>query len=129
MKEYRFLEPHYQANVCVLVGGTPADVRKLLERRHGKNFKMYSQGEEVDDDNRDSDDAFQFTVHEKEEIFYIWLDRVDLELLYHEIFHLTFDVLVSRGIAYDSSCEEAFAYWGAKVFIKFAKKLKLVKKI
>ena len=66
----------------------------------------------------DDTDGLQFHVNGSAgigEAFYIWVHEPSKKLLDHEILHLMFDILHTRGIAYADECEDAFCYLGAKL--------------
>lgn len=128
LKEHKIKDPIYQSSVSLLVGGNEAELYKFLRRRHGEGVKITNKesGENAEascDPRSASTDGIQFHVNEDREHFYAWIQHEDIDALFHEVMHLTFDVLTCRGIQYDDSCEDAFCYWGAAVFAQAYQKI------
>lgn len=124
MREITAKDPIYQADIVCLVGGSEKDVDAYLTKKHGTGYAMYNKDNEcsepLDDDNND---GLQFHVNGADKTFYVWISRPDMGLLYHEVMHLVFDVLVDRGIAYADECEDAFCYWGGDIFQQLARQI------
>ena len=127
IKEVRFSEPMYQADISYLVGGEVQDLIDFIKSRHG-DAQMYSFGEKFDwTDDADTTNAYQFHVAAplgKGEVFYVWVEEKTPYLIFHETFHLVGDILYNRGIKYCMESEEAFAYLGGWIFQEAFKLLK-----
>lgn len=127
MKRINIYDPHYDAYITYLIGGTVDNMIKFIKRKH-KDSPLYSWGTPfVFGDDADTTNAYQFHVnapHGKGEIFYVWIHELNANLLFHETFHLTGDILYTRGIPYTYSSEEAYAYLGGSVFEKIFRALK-----
>lgn len=124
MRAYDLIDPIYQAPIRILVGGNEYDVRKYIESMHGYHTKIFNKGVETDNEFGDlANDGLEFNVGGPEECFYVWIARKEIGLLHHEIGHLVFDVLATRGITYCDESEEAFTYWGAQIFEQAHRKL------
>lgn len=127
LKEIKIKDPMYQSSISYLVGGSEADLYKFLRRRHGKGVKLCnkeaSEVEAMREPDSASTDGMQFHVNEEEEYFYVWVQRKDIGLVFHETMHLAFDVLSCRGIEYADECEDAFCYWGAAVYAEAHRKI------
>lgn len=119
IKEVRFLEPLYRADISYLIGGDVPQLIKFIAERH-KDAKMYSFSERFEwTEDADTTDAYQFHVVGplgKGEVFYVWMSELSPYLLYHETFHLIGDIMNNRGIKYSMESEEAFAYLGGWIF-------------
>jgi len=119
MKELRFTEPLYQADISYLVGGDVPELISFIKDRHGSAQK-YSFGEKFDwTDDADTTNAYQFHVTAplgKGETFYVWVHEKTMYLIAHETFHLTGDILYNRGMKYCMESEEAFAYLHGWIF-------------
>jgi hypothetical protein len=108
MKEVQVFEEMYRADISLIVGGTIPELQSLIESRH-------DDAPQLDDDT----DGYQFECRSKggqNERFYIYIEKMDPYLLYHEIMHLVFSIMKHRGITYSSGSEEAFAYLGGRIF-------------
>lgn len=127
IKEIRFTEPMYQADISYLVGGDVPALMNFIKDRHG-NAQKYSFGDKFDwSEDADTTNAYQFHVQAplgKGEIFYVWMEDKTPYLLFHETFHLVGDILHNRGIKYCMESEEAFAYLGGWIFQEVFKLLK-----
>lgn len=123
LKEIRFYEPMYQANICYLIGGTADDLIKYIKNKHG-NDKMYSWDKEFSwGEDANTTDAYQFHINAllgQGETFYIWVHKPTASLIFHETYHLIGDILHTRGIEYSYSSEESYAYLGGWIFSKFS---------
>ena len=119
MKEYRFTEQMYQADISYLVGGDVPKLISFINDRH-KGAQMYSFNEKFNwSEDADTTNAYQFHIPAplgKGEVFYVWVNEKTPYLLFHETFHLTGDILHNRGIKYCMESEEAFAYLGGYIF-------------
>jgi len=119
MKEYRFTEQMYQADISYLVGGDVPKLISFINDRH-KGAQMYSFNEKFDwSEDADTTNAYQFHIPAplgKGETFYVWVNEKTPYLLAHETFHLTGDILYNRGIKYCMESEEAFAYLHGYIF-------------
>ena len=114
----------YDVDIRCLIGGTVADLRNFIQRRHGTT-KHWS-GSTEEDDFDDSTDGYQFhfkSTLAKDEIFYLWVHNTDENKLFHEVFHLVFTVLSERGATYCEEAEELYAYFGAYIYGKIKEKL------
>lgn len=126
MREIHIDDPIYNADISVLVGGKETDIQKLIDKRHGPGAPILNKRNASENNFIDgSCEGMQFHVEQGDPVFYVWLQAPSARVLWHEIFHLTFDVLESAGITYGDNCEEAFAYWGEIVFAAAAKRLKI----
>ena len=127
LKEIRFTEPLYQADISYLIGGEVPDLINFIKERH-KVGQMYSFNEKFDwTEDADTTNAYQFHVSAplgKGEVFYVWVAENTPYLLFHETFHLTGDILCNRGIKYSMDSEEAFAYLGGWIFQEVTRLLK-----
>lgn len=120
MKEYRFVEPMYQADISYLVGGDVPELIEFIKARHGKQAIPFSWNEKFEwGEDAHTTDAYQFHINAplgKGEIFYVWMYEKNASLLFHETFHLVGDILHTRGIKYSNESEEAYAYLGGWIF-------------
>jgi hypothetical protein len=127
MKEIKLSEPIYQADISYLFGGDVNELISFIKQRHG-NSQMYSFGEKFYwSEDADTTNAYQFSVAAplgKGEMFYVWVHTKTPYLLAHETFHLTGDILYSRGIKYCMESEEAFAYLHGWIFQEMFKLIK-----
>ena len=130
MKIIKFQTPLYFADVTYLIGGTVKDLRKYLDRIHGKDHKTYNWDKsESWAEDADSTDGYQFHVPAPlgdGEVFYVWVARPAPSLIFHETFHLVGDILHNRGIAYSYDSEEAYAYLGGWIFDKIFSKVRKI---
>ncbi len=127
IKEVRFTVPIYEAEVSYLVGGDVPQLIQFIKERH-KNAKKYSflkvfkWGKDADSTN-----AYQFHVGAplgNGEVFYVWVAENTANLIAHETFHLTGDILYNRGFKYSMKSEEAFAYLNGWLSEQTAKLIK-----
>jgi hypothetical protein len=127
IKEYKFSDPVYRANISFLIGGSVAELIALIKERHG-DAQMYSFDKKWDwTSDADTTDAYQFHVsdlHGKGEVFYLWVLEKDTYLFAHELYHLVGDILCNRGLEYVMESEEAFAYYFGYIFQEAFKLLK-----
>jgi len=127
MKEVRFSEPLYQADISYLVGGDVPELKSFLKNRHG-DAHMYSFGKRFAwAEDADTTNAYQFHVSQplgKGETFYVWVAEKTAYLLFHETYHLVGDILSNRGVVYCLESEEAYAYLGGWIFQEAFKLLK-----
>ena|SRR5688572_11693042 len=127
IREVRVYEPLYDVDISYLTGGDVPALIQFIKDRHGSN-QMYSFGEKFDwTEDADTTNAYQFNVVAplgKGEKFYVWMSELNPNLLFHETFHLTGDILWNRGIKYSMESEEAFAYLGGFIFAEAFKALK-----
>lgn len=128
MREIQIHEKFYDARISFLLGGFIGDVETLLKRRHGPERKTGNQGDYDTEPLANDTDGLQFSVPGelgKDERFYVWIHKPSLNLISHETLHLVFDILVTRGIAYEDSCEDAFAYLYGNIFEELCNKLRI----
>jgi hypothetical protein len=130
MKVITFTTPLFEANCVVVVQCPFSKFLAFLKKRHGgKVPQMYSWSKEFEfKEDADTTDAYQFHVcsergsrdsHGQEEVFYSWiLDPTSSALLYHEVQHLTGDILYTRGVEYEDGGEETYSYLGGWIFEK-----------
>lgn len=122
LKEIRFTEPMFQADICYLIGGTANDLIKYIKTKH-PDKKVYSWDRVYEwDEHADETDAYQFHVNAvlgRGETFYIWVHKATASLVFHETYHLVGDILFTRGIEYAYGSEECYAYLGGWIFEKF----------
>lgn len=127
MKIIKIHVPLYLAEVTYLFYCTPEETHAYLQKEHGQNYQTTSHNEVPEPGKMDDDtDGLQFHVPGymgKHEVFYVWIAEPDLNVLWHETLHLTFDILIQRGVEYAPSCEDAFAYLGGYIFDEVSKKL------
>ncbi len=120
MKEYSFHVEMYDAWVTYLIGGTVKDLKKFLRDKHKKLPITYSWDKRFSfGKDGETTDGYQFHVNAPlgdGEVFYVWLSNI--HLLFHETFHLTCDILFTRGIEYSYQSEESYAYLGSWIFNK-----------
>lgn len=118
MDIYSFSEPMYQVEITYLVGGTVKDLKRYLRDRHKRLPAMYSWDKRfVFGKDGDTTNGYQFHVNAPlgdGEIFYVWIN--DPSLLFHETFHMTGDIMFTRGIIYSYESEEAYAYLGSWIY-------------
>lgn len=127
LREVSFHEPMYQTDISYLYGGTPLDLIKFIEKRHGDSppiswSEVFNWGTDAD-----TTDGYQFHVNAplgRGERFYVWMAEVSPSLIFHETFHLVGDILHTRGISYSLESEEAFAYLGGYIFEEVYKLLR-----
>ena len=119
MKEVRFTEPMYQADISYLVGGDVPELIAFIKERHGNELPVsWSEKFEWGEDAHTTD-GYQFHINAplgKGETFYVWMAEKTPSLLFHETFHLVGDILHTRGINYSNDSEEAYAYLGGWIF-------------
>lgn len=122
IKEIKFVEPMYQADIRYLIGGSADDLIRLMKRRHG-DAQKYSWDRKFDwGEDANTTDGYQFhfnAIHGKGEVFYLWMQEPTAYLTMHEFIHLVGDVLFVRGIGYCYESEEVYAYLGGYLFEKF----------
>jgi hypothetical protein len=127
IREYKFHDPLYKADISILIGGDVAQLILFIKERHS-DAQMYSFGEKWSwTDDADTTDAYQFSIPAplgKGEIFYVWILEKSIYLLAHELFHLTGDILQHRGMKYSMDSEEAYAYYHGYLFQESFKLLK-----
>lgn len=128
MQVINVVDPLYQSDVRLLVGGVMEDVHQYVVKTHGGEVSTHNKDNATDDGWEDCTDGAQFHVNGDTEVFYIWIQRPELDLLHHEIYHLTHDILHVRGIEYSDNCEDAFSYFSTALFIDAYKKLFAQKK-
>lgn len=114
MKEIQISDvPLYECELSLLIGGEIWDVIKLLKERH-KDPRVYSWNVEFKwEEDANTTNAYAFHVNApfgNGERFYIWMAEPTINLLAHETFHLTGDMLFTRGFEYCYGSEEGFAY-------------------
>ena len=113
MKEVRFTDTLYDAEISYLIGGTVEDLIAFVDEKHpGKSVMSWGSKFEWGED-ANTTNAYQFHINAplgKGEVFYVWMHELTPYLLGHETFHLTGDILFTRGIKYCEESEEAFAY-------------------
>lgn len=128
LKEYRFYDPCFRADISFLIGGSVAELIKFITNRHGAS-KMYSFDKEwVWPPDADTTDAYQFHVsalHGRGEVFYVWMLEKEPYNHQHEMYHLVGDIFCNRGIIYCMESEEAFAYYSGYLFEACCKLLKI----
>lgn len=127
IREITFLEPMYQVDISYLYGGTVESLIEFIGKRHDKVSPLSWSEEFHWGKDANTTDAYQFHINAplgKGEKFYVWMSDVTPSLLFHETFHLTGDILHTRGIKYSSESEEAFAYLGGWIFQEAFKLLK-----
>jgi len=130
MKEVKFTDPIYEADIVYLFGGTADDMIEYIRHNHG-NEQVYSWSypfEFLEDAN--TTDAYQFHINAVlgiGETFYVWMHEPTHSLMYHETFHLIGDILHTRGIEYTYQSEEAFAYLGGWIWKELMKNLEIPK--
>lgn len=121
IKEIKLYDDHYKADICFLHGGSADDFIFLINQRHPEQ-RMYSWDTVFEfGEDANTTDAYQFhinAVHGDGEKFYLWMLEVIPSLFFHEIYHLSGDILYTRGIEYCFQSEEAYAYYGAWIFEK-----------
>ena len=121
IKEYKLYSDLYQAEMSYFYGGTADQFISLIKKRHG-DAPMYSWGEKFEwGEDANTTDGYQFhfnAVHGDGEKFYLWLLNPTPFLFYHEVYHLSGDVLFTRGVGYSYESEEAHAYFGSWLFNK-----------
>lgn len=128
MKEIKLSDPLYETDIRLLIGGSAKDLIALMTKRHGSVSPMSWDQKSDWEEDADTTNGYQFHINAPfgyGEIFYIWIDELAPSLLAHEIFHLTGDILFTRGIVYSRESEEAFAYLNGWLFDKILKKLKI----
>lgn len=128
MKEVRFVEPMYQADISFLVGGDVPGLRAFIKDRHG-NAKLYSFGKRFKwGKQANYTNAYQFHASAplgNGEVFYVWVAEKTAYLLFHETVHLMGDILHDRGLKYCMKSEEAFAYLGGLIFQEMCKLMRV----
>ncbi len=126
IKEYSIFEQMYEAEISYLFGGTVEDLMAFIKNRH-KDAPIYSWGKIFEwGEDANTTNAYQFHVNAPlgaGEKFYVWINEVSPSLLYHETFHLSGDILFTRGIEYSYSSEECYAYLGGWIFQKICTSL------
>lgn len=128
MQVISLADPLYQSDIKLLIGGTPQNVHTYIDDEHGVGAVAYNKENGTSDGWDDPTDGMQFHVNQGHEAFYIWIERPELDLLHHEMYHLTHDVLSVRGIEYSDGCEDAFAYLNTHLFMDAYNKLFVHKK-
>ena len=127
LKEISIYNDLYQTDISYLVGGSFDDVLALLKKRHG-SVKPVSWCEEFEfGEDANTTDGYQFHIngeYGEGEHFYVWVYRPSVYLLSHETYHLTGDILKTRGIGYVEQSEEAFAYLNGRLSEQIHEKLK-----
>lgn len=123
MKVISFVTPLYEASVVCIFRCPFSKFLATLKKRHGGKIpEMYSWDEKFEfGDDADTTNAYQFhvnAIHGDGEVFYIWIHEIGPNLLAHELFHLTGDILFNRGIGYDNGGEEGYAYLHGWIFEK-----------
>lgn len=134
MRKIKVYNDLYDVHITYLIGGEVPDLKRYIKRVH-KDEQLYSWGKPFSfGEDADTTNGYQFHINAPlgdGEIFYVWVAQLTPYLLYHETFHLSGDILYTRGIPYTYSSEEAYAYLGGWLFEKVFKKLngKLPKRI
>ena len=127
LKEISIYNDLYQTDISYLVGGSFDDVLALLKKRHG-SVKPVSWCEEFEfGEDANTTDGYQFHIngeYGEGEHFYVWVYRPSVYLLSHETYHLTGDILKTRGIGYVEQSEESFAYLNGRLSEQIHEKLK-----
>lgn len=117
----------YDCQITYLIGGDAIQLAKFIKRKH-KYELLYSWGKSFTfGADANTTNAYQFHVNYPlghGEVFYVWVNEPTAYLLAHETFHLTGDILYTRGVAYTYSSEETFAYLNGWIFDKVFKRLK-----
>ena len=113
MKEISFTTPLYEAEVSLLIGGDIWEVVELLKNRHS-DPRVYSWDKEFTwGEDANTTNAYAFHVNARfgdGERFYIWMVEPTINLSSHETYHLTGDIMFTRGSIYSYEAEENFAY-------------------
>lgn len=116
----------YDVHIIYLIGGIVKDLEKYIKRKH-KTAPLYSWGKQFTfGEDAGTTNGYQFHINAplgNGEIFYVWVAEPTAYLLSHETFHLTGDILYTRGIPYTYSSEETFAYLNGWLFEQMFKKL------
>ena len=115
MQEVQVFEDFYNCDISFLFGGTIHDVNGLMAKRHSKT--------EVMEDDSDACQWHENSPQGDNEVFYIWVNEPSWDLVGHEILHLVFDIMRSRGIEYHEDTEDAQAYLQGKIFKMIGPKL------
>ena len=126
IREIAFFEKMYQADICYLIGGGVSDLIHFINKRH-RNYTMYSWDKKFEwGEDSDTTDGYQFHITAplgRGEKFYVWVHEPTPYLISHETYHLTGDILFTRGIEYGYGSEEAYAYLHGSIFQEIAKQL------
>jgi hypothetical protein len=124
MKSFTLDDPLYERDIRLVVGGDEEQLQKYLIATHGPNHKIYNKDEECDEAPDVFNDGCEFSLKtDSHHCFYVWISRPDLQLLHHEIQHLIFDIMNNVGLSYSPDSEEAYTYFGAKIFMQAVRKL------
>lgn len=110
MKERLINESMFRATIKIVTDCSFMEFNSLMLSRHGTQL-LYSWDQPFSLE--DGADAYQFHIisaNGEDELFYIWIYKVDIYLLTHEVHHLTHDILFTRGILCSYGTEEIFAY-------------------
>lgn len=113
MKEISFSDPLYECEISYLEGGTVNDLISFISERHPGSLPVSWDRKFEWGENANTTNGYQFHMNAPlgdGERFYIWVAYPTLNLVSHEVFHLTGDILFTRGIEYCYQSEEAFAY-------------------
>ena len=129
LKKYTIYNDLYDVHVIFLIGGEVIDLQKYIKRKHG-NVETYSWGKKFDLYCKDADttNGYQFHVNAplgKGEVFYHWHSHNTPYLLGHELYHMTGDIMYTRGMTYNSGSEESYAYLAGWLFDRLCKKMKI----
>lgn len=126
MKEVEIYCPLYQVDISYLIGGTVEELIALVKSRHQGALPMswdksFEWGEDAN-----TTDGYQFHINAPfgvGEKFYVWVSEPSPYLLFHETYHLTGDILFTRGVTYCNQCEESFAYLGGWIYQELSDQL------
>lgn len=124
IKVHSFYVPIFEKNVSFLVGGEFEDFKKHLENKHGKDYedRMWSYGEQYRwEKDADGTDAYTVFITERlgiGEVFYTWAHEPKPSLMWHEVKHMTHDILIHCGAKYCYESDEVFCYLGGWIFEK-----------
>jgi hypothetical protein len=111
LDRFELNDPIYERSISLYVGGTEQDLYAAVP-----SPKFNRSDEEVTEGPDINNDGCQFHIKEPDETFVVWISRRDPQLLHHELFHLTLDVLETVGLSLTPESEEAYAYWTAHIF-------------
>lgn len=122
IKEYKITLDLFRVDISFLSGATPIELKEFIDKRH-PNEKLWNWDREfIWDKNYECTDGYMFHTEAllgRGEIFYLWFNEPTPYMTFHEITHMTGDILFHRGFEYNFGSEEAWAYLNGWIFEKF----------
>ena len=100
MKQYRLQDPVYGRKLNLFTGGTFKEYQEIVEHYTGeKQPHYYDETEGI------------YSYFPEKDLYFMWVkDNKNIPLIGHEVMHLVFGMLDSKGIKYCAESEEAFTY-------------------